>query len=171
VPLAETLEAFALLQASGKIARWGVSNFDVEDMKELSGLAGPSRASGSSRTHEVATNQVLYNLARRGVEFDLLPSCERNGIPVMAYSPVEQGRLLSSPVLSLLAQRRGASPAQIALAWVLRRPGVMAIPKASSIAHVEENHRALQLRLDVEELAELDRAFPPPNKAVPLAML
>jgi diketogulonate reductase-like aldo/keto reductase len=162
VPLAETLEAFALLQASGKIARWGVSNFDMDDMNELAGIAGAG---------EVATNQILYNLTRRGVEFDLLPWCEKTRMPVMAYSPVEQGRLLSSPPLSRIAQRRGASPAQIALAWVLRRPGVMAIPKASSIAHVEQNHGALTIRLEPEDLAELDSAFPPPDKAVPLDML
>jgi diketogulonate reductase-like aldo/keto reductase len=165
VPLAETLEAFALLQARGKIARWGVSNFDVDDMKELARLAGAAGA------NDVATNQVLYNLSRRGVEFDLLPACQKNGIPVMAYSPVEQGRLLTSPLLSTIAQRHGASPAQIALAWVLRQLGTMAIPKASSMAHVEENHGALQCRLEPGDLAELDAAFPPPKRSVPLEML
>ncbi|MDB5824335.1 MAG: oxidoreductase [Herminiimonas sp.] len=162
VPLAETLEAFTLLHAAGKIARWGVSNFDIDDMQELVGIAA---------AHEVATNQVLYNLTRRGVEFDLLPWCQQSRIPVMAYSPIEQGRLLSSPPLLRIAERRGASPAQIALAWVLRRPGVMAIPKASSLAHVEQNHGAMSLMLEPEELAELDRAFPPPNRAVRLEML
>jgi diketogulonate reductase-like aldo/keto reductase len=162
VPLAETLEAFAELQSSGKIARWGVSNFDMEDMRELAGITG---------ARDVATNQVLYNLTRRGVEFDLLPWCEQSGTPVMAYSPVEQGRLLSSPHLLRIAARRGASPAQVALAWVLHWPGVMAIPKASSLAHVEQNHGALRLRLEPEDLAELDRVFPPPNKSVPLEML
>lgn len=162
VPLAETLEAFDLLQARGKIARWGVSNFDTDDMKELLREAGDRLA---------ATNQVLYNLTRRGIEFDLLPWCQERRLPVMAYSPVEQGRLLSSPVLARIAQRHGASSAQVALAWVLRQPGVMAIPKASSIAHVEQNHGALQVRLEPGDLAELDRAFAPPTKPAPLEML
>jgi diketogulonate reductase-like aldo/keto reductase len=162
VPLAQTLEAFDLLLARGKIARWGVSNFDTDDMKELVRVAGDRVA---------ATNQVLYNLTRRGIEFDLLPWCQERRLPVMAYSPVEQGRLLTSPVLSRIAQRRGASPSQVALAWVLRQPGVMAIPKASSIAHVEQNHGALQVRLESEDLAELDRAFTPPTKAAPLEIL
>lgn len=167
VPLAETLEAFDLLQARGKIARWGVSNFDTDDMKELLRVAG-DRGAGD---RVVATDQVLYNLTRRGIEFDLLPWCQERRLPVMAYSPVEQGRLLSSPVLAQIAQRHGASPAQVALAWVLQHPGVMAIPKASSIAHVEQNHGALQVRLEAGDLAELDRAFAPPTKAAPLDML
>ena len=118
-----------------------------------------------------ATNQVLYNLVRRGIEFDLLPWSQGLGMPVMAYSPVEQGRLLGNRTLKEVAKRLGATPAQVALAWVLRQDGVVAIPKAASVAHVRENHKALELKLDRQALNDLDAAFPPPKKAQPLEML
>jgi diketogulonate reductase-like aldo/keto reductase len=118
-----------------------------------------------------AANQVLYNLSRRGIEFDLLPWCRERHIPVMAYTPIEQGRILGNPALLEVAQRLGATPAQVALAWVLRQDGVVTIPKASTIAHVRENRNALELKLDAEALAALDTAFPPPRKARPLEML
>ncbi|HSD19836.1 MAG TPA: aldo/keto reductase [Anaeromyxobacter sp.] len=163
IPLEETVEAFHELVEAGKIRYWGVSNFDVPDMEELLAVSdGP----------HVQVDQVLYNLSRRGIEVDLLPWCRARGIPVMAYSPIEQGRLLrDNPALSSVAERQGATPAQIALAWVLRRDGVIAIPKAGTPAHVEENRAALDLRLTREDLAELDGAFPPPEEEQPLEML
>ncbi len=153
-PLAETLEAFEYLQRAGKIRHWGVSNLDVADLEELMRLPGGQK---------VATDQVLYNLTRRGIEFDLLPRCVGRGIPVMAYSPLEQGRMLNDPVLVRIATEHGATPAQIALAWVLRQPLALAIPKASSPHHVQECHRALDVRLTPRDLADLDRAHPPPS--------
>jgi diketogulonate reductase-like aldo/keto reductase len=162
VPLEETLAGFAELQQAGKIRHWGVSNFDVDDMAELTRLGGGNA---------VATNQVLYNLTRRGIEFDLLPWCERRHMPVMAYSPVEQGRLLKNDTVKDIAARIGATPAQLALAWVLRRDGVIAIPKASSVEHVLQNRGALDLRLSPADLEALDRAFPPPRSRQPLEMI
>ncbi|HYC41611.1 MAG TPA: aldo/keto reductase [Noviherbaspirillum sp.] len=162
VPLEETLEALAALKRDGKIRHWGVSNFDVEDMRELEALAG---------SDEVAVNQVLYNLTRRGIEFDLLPWCRERGIAVMAYSPIERGRVLGHPVLRQVASRYDATPAQVALSWVLREQGVIAIPKAGKAVHVEENRDALDLVLTPADLAELDRAFRPPTAPQPLEMI
>lgn len=161
VPLAETLEAFAALRRTGKIRHWGVSNFGMTDMGELWSLPGGA---------ECATNQVLYNLSRRGIEWDLLPWCRERRVPVMAYSPIEQGRLLRQRALGKVAARRGVTPAQIALAWLLTRTPVIVIPKAGDINHVRQNRAALDVTLAPEELAELDRAFPPPD-AKPLEML
>jgi diketogulonate reductase-like aldo/keto reductase len=161
-PLEETLGAFEALQRSGKIRHWGVSNFDPDDMAELEGLPGGGA---------VATNQVLYNLTRRGIEFDLLPHCRGRGIPVMAYSPIEQGRMLRHPALAKVAARNSASPAQVGLAWVLRQPGVIAIPKAGRPEHVRDNRAALDLTLTADDLAELDATFPPPRGPRPLEML
>jgi diketogulonate reductase-like aldo/keto reductase len=161
-PLAETLEGFHSLLQAGKIRHWGVSNFDVSDMDELVGLPGGS---------DVATDQVLYNLTRRGIEHDLLPWCQQRGIPIMAYSPIEQGRMLGHRELQKVAERHGATPAQVALAWVLRTEGVIAIPRAGKPDHVRENRGALDLRLTEEDFAELDRAFPPPRRKVQLEML
>jgi len=163
VPLVETVEAFEKLRSEGKIRRWGVSNFGVEDMGEL--LATEN---GSS----CATNQVLYNLENRETEFDLLPWSQRNKIPIMAYSPVGHGRgLLNNATLKRIAKRHNATPTQIALAWVLRQPGVIAIPKASNEAHVRENAQSTDLELTKGDLTEIDRAFPPPKSKRPLAML
>jgi diketogulonate reductase-like aldo/keto reductase len=162
IPLEETLAGFADLVRMGKIRYWGVSNFDTADMEELLRLPGAS---------DVATNQVLYNLTRRGVEYDLLPWCEQRNIPVMAYSPVEQGRLLKDPVVMAIAALHLATPAQIALAWVLRRDRIIAIPKAGTPEHVKENSKALDIDLTEADLAELDRAFPPPTRKVPLEMI
>lgn len=161
-PFAETIEAFEKLQRDGKIRRWGVSNMDVHDMKEL------LRAPGGDA---VATNQVLYNLTRRGIEFDLLPQAQQRGLPLMAYSPIEQGRLSHYPEVQDVAERHGVTPAQVALAWVLRQQGVIAIPKASKVEHVQQNHAALELQLTEQDLAELDEAFPPPSSPEPLEML
>ncbi|HEY9850703.1 MAG TPA: aldo/keto reductase [Leptolyngbyaceae cyanobacterium] len=162
IPLAETLEAFQTLQQAGKIRSYGVSNFDVEDMKEVSQLKGGNA---------VATNQVLYNLMRRGIEWNLLPWCREHRIPIMAYSPIEQGRLLNNRTLNTLARQRGVTAAQIALAWVLHQENVIAIPKSSRIEHIEQNYAALNLELSADELAALDTAFPPPTKPVSLQML
>jgi diketogulonate reductase-like aldo/keto reductase len=162
VSLEETLEAFAALVREGKIRHWGVSNFDVVDMEELVDLTGGSK---------VTTNQVLYNLRRRGIEYDLLPWCRERQVPIMAYSPIEQGRLLKSAALKKIASRRGATPSQVALAWVLRHDDVIAIPKAGKSKHVRENHGALDLRLSKQDLSELDDAFPPPTKKVPLEII
>jgi diketogulonate reductase-like aldo/keto reductase len=162
VPLDETLEAFDELASSGKIRHWGVSNFDVDDMEELADL---------SPGVPPATNQVLYNLMRRGIEHDLLPWCQARRIPIMAYSPVEQGRLLSNRALKRVAHRLTATPAQVALAWVLRQAHMVAIPKAGDLEHVRENRGALKLRLSTADIDELDRAFPPPRKRTPLEMI
>ncbi|MDA3624300.1 aldo/keto reductase [Saccharopolyspora sp. WRP15-2] len=161
-PLAETLDAFEQLRADGKIKRFGVSNFDAEDVVELF---------ASDLGRQSATNQVLYNLTRRGIEVDLLPWCREQRLPVMAYSPIEQGRLLGEPVLNRVAERHAATPAQIAIAWVLAQDGVCAIPKAATPEHVDQNRAALDIELTAEDLAELDAAFPAPEHPVPLEIL
>ena len=161
-PLSETIEGFEKLRAQGKIRHWGVSNLDPDDMEELYTQPGGNA---------VATNQVLYNLTRRGIEWDLLPWCQQRKIPLMAYSPIEQARLLSHPGLCKLATRLGMQPATLALAWLLQREDVIVIPRTSNRPHLEENHAALEIRLDAASLAELDRLFPPPDCAVPLEVL
>lgn len=162
VPLAETLAAFDALQRAGKIRHWGVSNFDLDDMTDLE---------GRRTLAPVATNQVLYNLMRRGIEFDLLPWCRERGLPVMAYSPLEQGRLLRNPGLNHAARAHGVSPAQLAIGWLLAQDGVIVIPKATSLAHVREIRAATALRFSRQQQAVLDRSFPPPTRRKPLAML
>jgi diketogulonate reductase-like aldo/keto reductase len=164
VPLNETLEGFNDLQRRGKIRYWGVSNFDVDDMEELDSLAGKTG-------HPVASNQVLYNVMRRGIEYDLLPWCRARGIPIMAYSPLEQGKLAKHKTVKAIAQRLDATASQVALAWVLRQPGVIAIPKAGHPEHVRENLGALELALAAEDLEELDKAFPSPARKTPLEMI
>lgn len=159
VPLAETCAAFAELVRAGKIRYFGVSNFELADMKELFRRRRGERA---------ATNQVLYNPARRGIEFDLLPWCRARGLPVMAYSPLDQGALSRHRALAKIGKPHGASAAQVALAWVLRHDGVIAIPRARKLAHVRANRAALDLKLTKEDLAALDAAFPPPARAQPL---
>jgi diketogulonate reductase-like aldo/keto reductase len=157
-PLEETVEAFEKLRSAGKIKRWGVSNFDVDDMKELLSVQN-----GANR----ATNQVLYNLENREIEFDLLPLLTRHSshvTPIMAYSPVGHGRgLLKNVTLKKIAKRHDATPAQIAVAWVLRQPRLIAIPKASNEKHVRENARSIEIKLTKEDLADLDQEFPPPK--------
>jgi diketogulonate reductase-like aldo/keto reductase len=161
VPLAETVEAMEKAKAQGKIARWGVSNLDVGDLEELGGAL-----------KDCATDQVLWNLEARGVEFDLLPFCARHSMPVMAYSPVGQGgALLRHRALAAIATRHGVGPAQVALAFVLAKPGVMAIPKASDPEHARQNAAARDLTLTVEDLRDLDAAFPPPKRKRALEML
>ncbi len=162
VPLAETLDAFEELVRTGKIRYWGVSNFDVADMVELVGLSGGPA---------VATDQVLYNLMRRGIEYDLLPWCEQHNIPIMAYSPLEQSRLLGDPELRRIGAEYSATPAQIALAWVLRNDRMIAVPRASTPGHVKQNRIALDIPLSSDDFAALDRAFPPPTEKRPLEMI
>lgn len=161
VPLSETLAAFQVLQQAGKIRDYGVSNFDLDDMQEAEAQTGGAA---------IATNQVLYNLMRRGIEWDLLPWCRQRQMPIMAYSPVEQGRLLQNPALQRLAQALGVTPAQVAIAWLLKQ-NVIVIPKSSDIAHVEQNRAAFDLQLDADLLNALNVTFPPPARPVPLAML
>jgi diketogulonate reductase-like aldo/keto reductase len=160
--LEETVSGFEALLSAGAIRAWGVSNFDVDDMAELVALAGGAAC---------ASNQVLYNLRRRGIESGLLPWCRERGIPIMAYSPIEQGRLLRDRALTGVAIRHRATPAQIALAWVLRHTDMMVIPKATMLEHVRENRAALDIALTEQDLAELNRAFPPPKGRRPLELL
>jgi diketogulonate reductase-like aldo/keto reductase len=160
-PLADTLAAFATLMNDGRIRHWGVSNFDADDMAELWRLGGDA----------VATNQVLYNLTRRGIEHDLVPACRKHHVPIMAYSPIEQGRLLRHRALKEIADRHNATPAQIALAWLLQQAGTIVIPKSSNEAHVRENRAAADVTLTAADLAALDQAFPPPSRPQSLEML
>ncbi|WP_037570004.1 aldo/keto reductase [Sphingomonas sp. S17] len=161
VPLAETIEAMEALKSAGKIRHWGVSNLDTDDMGELVAAGGDG----------CVTDQILYNLVRRGPELDLLPWLAQHNVPVMAYSPVEQGRLSSHPALDKVAAQVGGTPAQVALAWTLRHDSLIAIPKASSIAHVRENRAAADIVLSDADLATLDAAFPRPAGRRPLEML
>ena len=161
-PLEDTVAAFEELKAAGKIGAWGVSNFDTADMEEL--LAVP-------HGKNCAANQVLYNLSRRGIEYDLLPWCQSHGIPVMAYSPIEQGRLVHHPELIRIAKAYQATPAQVALAFLMERDGVIAIPKSANLRRVRENRDAVDLDISDEDWAVLDVAFPPPTGKTPLDML
>jgi diketogulonate reductase-like aldo/keto reductase len=162
IPLKETVQAFMALQAAGKIRYWGVSNFDLADMQELFSVPGGSSA---------VTDQVLYNLSRRGIEWDLLPWLREQGLPVMAYSPIEQSRLLEDPRLVRFAEHYGMTPAQVALAWLLSNGDIVAIPKTSHRSRLRENLQALTIHLTPAQLLELDRLFPPPRGPQPLEML
>ena len=162
VPLAETIAAFQALQADGSIGAWGVSNFDGSDIEELLALRGGDQC---------AANQVLYHLGARGIEWDLVPLCRGAGIALMAYSPLDQGRLLRERALQAIAARIGATPAQVALSWLLRQRDVAVIPKAADIAHVHDNLSAAKLHLDRAACEEIDRAFPPPRRATSLRVL
>ncbi|MCZ7910126.1 aldo/keto reductase [Agrobacterium leguminum] len=161
-PLAETVAAFERLKSDGKIGDWGVSNFDTDDMEELFAVAGGKNC---------AANQVLYNLSRRGPEFSLLPWCQERGVPLMAYSPIEQGRILKNHELIRIAKAYQATPAQLALAFLLERDGVIAIPKSASVSRVEENRGATDLEITEEDWAALDAVFPPPTRKTSLEML
>lgn len=162
VPLAETVGAFQALQADGNIRAWGVSNFDSSDIEELLALRGGD---------DCAANQVLYNLGARGVEWDLVPLCRGAGIALMAYSPLDQGRLLRERALQTIAAKIGATPAQVALAWLLQQRDVAVIPKAADVAHVHDNLSAARLHLDRAACEELDHTFPPPRRATSLRVL
>lgn len=160
-PLDETVATLEELVRAGKIRRWGVSNFDIGDMEELAAVPG-----GTS----VAVNQVLYNLAHRGIEFDLLPWCAARRIAVMAYSPLDEGRLVRHPAVISVAGRLGASPGEVAIAWQLRNERVITIPKASTEGHVRDNRAAVEIELDDDSLRLLESAFPSPRRKRPLAM-
>jgi diketogulonate reductase-like aldo/keto reductase len=162
VPLEETVDAFTRLVSRGLIRHWGVSNFDLADLSELMSIPGGTA---------VETDQVLYNLTRRGIESDLLPRCREAGLPIMAYSPFEHGRMISHPILKEIAAAHQVTPAAVALAWVLRQDDVATIPKAGTPEHVRENRGAYELQLTEEDLAVLDRAFPPPAEPRPLEVL
>jgi diketogulonate reductase-like aldo/keto reductase len=162
VPLEETVSAFEELKLSGRIRHWGVSNFDVSDMNELTAIPDG---------RHVETDQVLYNLTRRGIEWNLLPSCQRVGLPIMAYSPIEQGRLAGHPVLEGIGRRHRATATQVALSWVISHLGVCAIPQAGTPKHVRENVDTLRVMLREDDVAELDAAFPHPPHPVPLEVL
>ena len=160
VPLRETVAGFEQLRSRGLIRHWGVSNFDLSDMQELVGVPGGAACSA---------NQVWYSLTKRGIEFDLLPWQRQRQMPLMAYSPIDQGALSRHAGLADLAARRGLTPAQLALAWMLSQPGVMAIPKSSDPDRLRHNWEAGAWRLDGDDLAQLDRLFPPPRRKQPLA--
>lgn len=160
-PLAETVAAFRQLERDGKIGAWGVSNFDADDMQELAAVEGGLGC---------ASNQVLYHLGERGIEWELLPLCQRSKVMVMAYSPLGQGPLLRHAALGEIARKHACDPAAVALAWVLRQPGMVTIPKATRPEHVRANLAALRVTLDADDLSRLDGAFPPPRRGSPLAM-
>ena len=160
--LAMVVETFGELVTAGKIRHWGVSNFDMADLQELAALPGG---------REVASNQVLYNVSRRGIEYDLLPRARERGVNVMAYTPIEQGKVLRNSTLRDVAARHRATAVQVALAWVIRRDGVVAIPRTGSPEHVRENAGALAIELTQQDLDDIDRAFPPPTEPQSLEMI
>lgn len=161
-PLAETVAGFEALKAAGKIRHWGVSNFDTDDIDEVASVKNGGNC---------ATNQVLYHLGSRGIDFDLIDDSARRGIMVMAYSPLGQGAILRNAALASVAGKHGVAPAAVAIAWTMRHPHVVSIPKAADLRHVSENVKAADLVLDAEDLATLDKAFPPPKRKAPLGML
>ncbi len=161
-PLSETVAAFEKLKADGKIRHWGVSNFDVDDMEELRDVKSGTNC---------VSNQVLYHLGSRGIDHDLVADCRENAEMIMAYSPLGQGSILRNAALATIATKHGVTPAAIAIAWTMRHPHVVSIPKASNLTHVTENFAAADLVLDADDLAELDKAFPPPRGKRPLGML
>ena len=162
-PLRDTVEAMRALVAAGKVRHWGVSNFDVDDLQELADAAGPAGQG-------CASNQVYYSLGERGPEFALLPRMRLHQMPLMAYSPIDQGRLARDPALATIAAARGITPAQLALAWVCSQPGVIAIPKAVHPQHLRENWAAADLQLSAAEQLQIDHHFSPPTSKAPLAM-
>jgi diketogulonate reductase-like aldo/keto reductase len=159
-PVPETIEALERLKSDGKIARWGVSNLDMDDLAVVEALPGGAN---------LMTNQILYNLLHRSIEHDMLPWSRQRGVPLMAYSPLEEGRLLSHPQLVRIATDRGATAAQVAIAFILSK-GIVAIPKSSSVERVTENHAAAMLELGADDMAALDAAFPPPSGREPLEL-
>ncbi len=162
VPLAETVEGMEGLRRQGAIRHWGVSNLDRKDMEEVSRFPGGAA---------MQTNQVLYNLAKRGIEFELLPWCRERGLPIMAYAPFDKGPLLRKKTLAEVALRHAASPATVALAWILRQREMIVIPKSAKLGHVRQNRAALEMRLTERDLADLDAAFPPPDGLADLEMI
>ena len=160
-PLSETIAGLQQLQQAGKIIDYGVSNFDLEDMEEAFSLSGGKK---------IVTKQVLYNLKRKGIEWDLLPWCRQHHIPIMAYSPLEQTAFVNESRLQEIAIEHNATTSQIALAWLLQQDSVISIPKATNTTHVKENHAALDIRLTSKQLKAIDRLFQPPTRKTSLAM-
>ncbi len=165
-PLKDTVAAMQALVAAGKIGHWGVSNFDVDDLQELADLSGEE----TPGSHSCATNQVYYSLSERGPEFSLLPWMRERKLPLMAYSPIDQGALVSDAALEAIAKPRGLTAAQVALAWISSQPGVLAIPKAGTLQHLQENLAASAIELDASERQAIEARFPPPRRKLPLAM-
>jgi diketogulonate reductase-like aldo/keto reductase len=161
-PLSETVAGFESLIAEGKIRYWGVSNFDTDDMEELREVEGGKQC---------ASDQVLYHLGSRSIDFNLVEDCTKNGVMVMAYSPLGQGAILRNPELAKIASKHRVSPATVAIAWTMRHPNVVSIPKAANLAHVKANAAAADVTLDAGDLSALDAAFPPPRRKAPLGML
>ena len=161
VPLSETLRGLQHLQQAGKILDYGVSNFDLDDMEEAMSLSGGN---------DIAANQVLYNLMRRGIEWDLLPWCKKRNIPIMAYSPVEQKAFVNHSQLKAISSRHKATTTQIALSWLLHQDNIIAIPKATNPKHIKENHAAWNIKLTEEDIIEIDRVFEPPSRKMSLAI-
>ncbi len=161
-PVAETVAAFQKLKADGKIRHWGVSNFDTGDMHQVYGVKDGANC---------ASNQVLYNLGSRGIDFDLIADCAKHKVMVMAYTPLGQGSVLRDAAVAKVAKKHGVAPAAVAIAWTMRHPNVVSIPKASNLAHVKENAAAADLVLDTDDLKALDAAFPPPRRKTSLGML
>ncbi len=162
VPFAQTIEAFEKLVDAGKIRQFGVSNFDVDDLEQWVAISGGEK---------LATNQILYNLGRRWSEWQLQDWCEQQSLPVMAYTPLEPASGRGNPLLDQIASSHNCTAAQIALAWVLRRPNIIAIPKAASVAHVEQNAAAFDITLSSEDLDALDQVWPAPDSAAPIEMI
>jgi diketogulonate reductase-like aldo/keto reductase len=166
-PLKDTAAAMQALVAAGKIRHWGVSNFDVDDLQELEAL----RRQGDGGAHACATNQVYYSLSERGPEFSLVPWMRERQMPLMAYSPIDQGALASDATLAAIALPRGLTSAQVALAWISSQPGVLAIPKAGTLQHLQENLAASDVELSATERQAIEARFPPPQRKMPLAMI
>lgn len=160
-PFNETVSAMIKLQQEGKIKQWGVSNMDVSEMEEFFALP---------QGNTCAADQVAYNLQTRGIEFDLLPWAKNKNMPVIAYSPIGEGNLVENKLIKEIAQKHQATSVQIALAWTIRNEGLIAIPKAGSVAHVKENYESLSIKLTLQDLELLDKLFPPPDKKIPLAL-
>jgi diketogulonate reductase-like aldo/keto reductase len=160
-PLKDTVAAFEQLRSEGRIRHWGVSNFDTADMQQLWSLPAGSHC---------AANQVYYSASERGAEFELLPwQCE-HGVVTMAYSPIDQGALARDTTFAAIGQRHGISASSAALAWVLRQPGMIAIPMSTSEPHLRENLAAANVELNAGDLAQIDARFPPPTRKRRLAM-
>ncbi|MFO1172867.1 MAG: aldo/keto reductase [Hyphomicrobiaceae bacterium] len=161
-PLADTVAAFEELRQAGKVRMWGISNFDAKGMAKVLGETGGGNC---------AANQVLYNLSERGIEWDLMKACAAAKVAVMAYTPIGRTCVISDKSAIEVARRHGVQPAAVAIAWTMRDPNVISIPKSSNVDHVEANRQAVDLKLGAEDLALLDKAFPPPRKATPLSVL
>ncbi len=161
IPLAQTVEAFERLRDAGRLREWGVSNFDTDDMQALWAVDGGARC---------AANQIWYSVSQRGAEFDLLPWMRERGLPLMAYSPIDQAALAADRTLAAIGRCVQASAAQVALAWAMRAGDVIAIPKAVKVDHQRDNLASTRLTLDAEAISAIDRSFPAPGRKRSLAI-